>query len=65
MRQTCCCAVLEERNYVIPEDVQAVFLDVCAHRLVLRPQARVDGVTARDLLQQILQSVRPAAPAER
>ncbi len=58
-------AILEERNYVIPEDVQAVFLDVCAHRLVLRPQARVDGVTARDLLQQILQSVRPAAQAER
>ncbi len=58
-------AVLQERNYVIPEDVQAVFLDVCAHRLVLRPQARVDGVTARNLLQQILQSVRPAAQAER
>lgn len=58
-------AVLEERNYVIPEDVQAVFLDVCAHRLVLRPQARVDGVTARDLLTQILGSVRPAAQAER
>ena len=58
-------AILQERNYVIPEDVQAVFLDVCAHRLVLRPQARVDGVTARDLLQQILQSVRPAAQAER
>ena len=58
-------AVLEERNYVIPEDVQAVFLDVCAHRLVLRPQARVDGVTARDLLTQILDSVRPAAQAER
>ena len=58
-------AVLRERNYVIPEDVQAVFLDVCAHRLVLRPQARVDGVTARNLLQQILQSVRPAAQAER
>ena len=58
-------AILEERNYVIPEDMQAVFLDVCAHRLVLRPQARVDGVTARDLLQQILQSVRPAAQAER
>ena len=58
-------AVLEERNYVIPEDVQAVFLDVCAHRLVLRPQARVDGVTARDLLTEILGSVRPAAQAER
>ena len=52
-------AVLRERNYVIPEDVQAVFADVCAHRLVLRPQARVDGVTARDVLAEIRQQVRP------
>ena len=58
-------AVLRERNYVIPEDVQSVFLDVCAHRLVLRPQARVDGVTARDILTEILQTVRPAAQAQR
>ena len=35
-------AVIRERNYVIPEDVQNVYLDVCAHRLVLRPQARVE-----------------------
>ncbi len=27
-------AVLEERNYVVPEDVQAVFEDVCAHRMI-------------------------------
>ena len=58
-------AVLRERNYVIPEDVQAVFADVCAHRLVLRPQARVDGVTAHDVLGEIMQKVRPAAQAER
>ena len=36
-------AILHERGYVVPEDVQAVFVDVCAHRLVLRPQARVEG----------------------
>ena len=58
-------AILRERNYVIPEDVQAVFADVCAHRLVLRPQARVDGVTARDILAEIMQQVRPAAQAQR
>lgn len=52
-------AVLQERNYVVPEDVQSVFADVCAHRLVLRPQARVDGVTARDILAEILHQVRP------
>ena len=54
-------AVLRERNYVVPEDVQDVFQDVCAHRLVLRPQARVDGVSARDVLQEILRQVRPSA----
>lgn len=52
-------AVLSERNYVTPEDIQAVFADVCAHRLVLRPQARVDGVGARDLLTGILEKIRP------
>lgn len=54
-------AVLRERNYVIPEDVQAVFADVCAHRLVLRPQAKVEGITARDILREIEKQVKPAA----
>ena len=52
-------AVLEDRIYVIPEDVQDVFLDVCAHRLILRPQARVEGLDARDILKEILVEVKP------
>lgn len=52
-------AVLRERNYVVPEDVQNVFFDVCAHRLILRPQAQVDGITARDILAEILQQIKP------
>lgn len=58
-------AVIKERNYVIPEDVQEVFCDVCAHRLVLRPQAQVEKVSARELLQEILLQVKPPAAAER
>lgn len=58
-------AVLRDRNYVIPEDIQYVFADVCAHRLVLRPQARVDGVSAREVLAEIMKTVRPAAGAVR
>lgn len=58
-------AILEERNYVIPEDVQRVYGDVCAHRLVLRPQAQVDGVSARELLADILTNVKPPRAAER
>ena len=59
------CAYLEGRDYVIPEDVQNVFADVCAHRLVMRPQAQVEGVTARALLEDILTKVRPASAEER
>lgn len=33
--------------------------DVCAHRLILRPQAQVDGITARDILAEILQQIKP------
>ena len=52
-------AVLRERNYVVPEDVQSVFFDVCAHRLILRTQAQVDGITVRDILAEILQQIKP------
>ena len=58
-------AVLQERNYVVPEDVQRVFVDVCAHRLLLRPQVRVDGVTAKDVLNEVLQKIKPPAAGER
>ncbi len=61
----CAGAVLRERNYVVPEDVQRIFCDVCAHRLVLRPQAQVDGLTARALLEEIMMKVRPEAEVNR
>lgn len=50
-------AVLKERDYVIPEDVQAVFIDVCAHRLVMKPQAKIEGVSAQDVLNDILKQI--------
>lgn len=52
-------AVLRERNYVVPEDIQAVFYDVCAHRLILKPKARVDGTTAQELLREIREEIEP------
>ena len=58
-------AVLKERNYVIPEDLQNVFCDVCAHRLILRPQARVEGIDAREILTDIMDTVKPPAASER
>lgn len=54
-------AVLKERDYVIPDDVRKIFEDVCAHRLVMKPQAKIEGITAHDVLTQVLKEV--PAPA--
>ena len=36
-----------------------MFVDVCAHRLVLRPQARIESVSAADILRSVMESVAP------
>ena len=51
-------AVLRERDYVIPEDVQAVFKDVCEHRILMKPQAKVEGITAKVVLDETLKKVK-------
>lgn len=40
-----------------PEDVREVFKAVCAHRMVLKPQARIESITADYILDQVMQSV--------
>lgn len=51
-------AILRERDFVTPEDVQAVFADVCAHRLVMKPQAKIEGIKAADVLKDILEKIK-------
>lgn len=53
------CAIVRDRDYVTPEDVQEVFVDVCAHRLVLKPQARIESMTAESILREVLHQVKP------
>ncbi|TFW29199.1 AAA family ATPase [Duganella callida] len=50
-------AALEGRDHVLPEDVQAVLVPVCAHRL--RPLKSAHGVAlaSRDLVLQLQESV--------
>ena len=49
-------AILSERDYVIPSDVKDVFCDVCAHRIILRPRAKLEGLSATAVLTEILDS---------
>ena len=51
-------AYLEGRTYVIPEDVQQIFTDVCAHRIILNPKARVSELSADDILRQVMKQTK-------
>ena len=50
-------AYLAGRDYVTGEDVQAVFCDVCAHRVILSQEARLGAKSAQDVLQELLHRV--------
>ena len=50
-------AWLAGRDYVGPEDIQAVTADVLRHRLVLSFEAEADGVDANSVIERILAGV--------
>jgi MoxR-like ATPase len=52
-------AFLRGRDYVLPDDVRDLALDVMRHRLVLSYEALADGVTPDELLHQVLLAVSP------
>ena len=47
-------ALTEGRDYVVPEDVQALAQPVLAHRLILAPEARATGVSAAEIVDETL-----------
>lgn len=54
-------AFLQGRDYLLPDDIKAVFFDVTEHRLILNAKARLSGVTARNILENILRQIDPPA----
>jgi len=50
-------AALAERDYVIPDDVKAAVLPAMRHRIVLRPEAELEGLDTDRVLTDVLASV--------
>jgi len=50
-------AAMNGRNYVIPEDVKDLALPVLRHRIIIRPEAGIDGITNDDAIRNILAKV--------
>ena len=49
-------AYIKGRNYVIPDDVATLFRPAIAHRLMLRQEAKLKGLTAEAVLTEILRA---------
>ena len=50
-------AVLEMRDFVTPDDVRALAEPVLGHRLVLRPEFEIEGLTVSELVGRVLEKV--------
>jgi MoxR-like ATPase len=50
-------AAIDGRDYATPDDVKDVAALVLPHRLIVAPQAEIDGVTAVKVVREILESV--------
>ena len=50
-------AAMENRDFVIPDDVKALAIPALAHRLIVSPAARIKNVDSRAVVQEILDSV--------
>lgn len=50
-------AVMDGRDYVIPDDVKASSRPVLRHRIVLKPEAELEGITPDQVLEDVLRAV--------
>lgn len=58
-------AVIQGRNFVLPDDIKRMVQPVLGHRIILRPESRLRKVTVASLLHEIVSEVRvPVAHRE-
>lgn len=50
-------AALEERDFVLPEDVKTLAGPVLEHRVLLRPEFEMEGVEVREVIKAVLEAV--------
>jgi MoxR-like ATPase len=54
-------ALFDGMEFVTPEQIQELAIPVMAHRLVMQPQARFSGLTARGVVEDVLKKLKVPA----
>ena len=52
-------ALMDGRDYVTPDDVKRVAHYALDHRIILKPEARLQGVTPEQVVERVLEAVEP------
>ena len=50
-------AALSGRNFTTPDDIKTMAVPILEHRLILRPEFEIEGVTVTEVIQKILEQV--------
>lgn len=50
-------AAMEDRDFVTPDDVKSLAESVLGHRIILRPEYEIEGLTIGETIQEILRGV--------
>jgi MoxR-like ATPase len=50
-------AVINARSYVLPDDIKRLAMSVLAHRMVLTPEAQMEGVAGESVVKEALDTV--------
>lgn len=58
-------AFIQQRDFVLPDDIKVLSPFVLSHRIILRPESRLDHVSAESVVKQILQQVHVPVALER
>ncbi len=58
MRAACAAALMDGRTYVTPRDVNVLYDAVVAHRILMAPEAKIERMTAPQLLASLKDTVK-------
>ena len=50
-------AALDGRDFVTPDDVKSMAASVLEHRLILRPDYEIEGLTVPEVIESVLRNV--------
>ena len=51
------CATICDRDFVTPDDIKTMAYPVLEHRLILRPEYEIEGLTVREVIENILKEI--------